>query len=83
MAWQFADFDEQPTTVEKIARAEKHLSELRQDVAAAVTKGSSSRDPSPIMTLITSVQEQLRYYRTLPDAHGSGRGAGTIARVKT
>jgi hypothetical protein len=80
--WLYADFDEQPTTAEKIARAEKHLGELRQEVAAAVTKGSNSRDPSPIMTLITTVQDQLRYYRGLPDAQGAGRAGGTISRTR-
>jgi hypothetical protein len=82
MTWTYADYDEQPTTATKIARCEKFCTELRNASGAAVSKDGASRDPRTVNELLESAKRDLLYYRSLPDAQGTGSTGGTIRRVR-
>ena len=82
MAWTNADYASQSTTVLRLAACRAFQGEVRQAIAANVSKDGASRDSSSLNELLRMAMDDEKRYLAMPDAYGTGKTAGTVRRVR-
>ena len=82
MAWTYANYSAEATTVLRLAACRSFQGEVRSAIAANVSKDGASRDSSSLNDLLRMAMEDEARYLAMPDAQGTGRNNGTISRAR-
>lgn len=60
MAWTYADWRAQTTEAGQLERLRLHMGEVSNEVSAAITAGSKSRDSSQLNDYLANLEENAR-----------------------
>ena len=81
MAYVYADWKQQATLAEQVARGQLYVEELDNKITATVSSGGKSRDSSSLLGLRTIVAAEVeKYEHRLAKANGNGPGTAHPVR---